>query len=89
MSRSIEVAFRIGLQATNHRIKKLFIYDTVFLGDFNLDINKEYDPHYSKKLLLEELTNPLGHHNLMNAQYIINIVFTTLLPCLFKLLSER
>ena len=37
---------------------------TIILGDFNLDLNREFDGQYGKKSFFDDLTNSLGHHNL-------------------------
>ena len=41
--------------------------NTIILGDFNLDLNKENDANYGKKNLFDDMTNLLGHHYLMKS----------------------
>ena len=37
---------------------------TIILGNFNLDLNKENDGSYGKRLLFDDMIESLGHHNL-------------------------
>ena len=46
------------------KLDELITTSTIILGDFNLDLNKEYSGNYPKKAYLTMMKNVLGHHGL-------------------------
>ena len=44
------------------KLDEIIIANTIILGDFNLDLNKERVDNYAKKHLLVLMKNILGHH---------------------------
>ena len=46
------------------KLDEEIIANTIILGDFNLDINKEHLETYSKKNLFTLMKNMLGHHGM-------------------------
>ena len=46
------------------KLDQIITNNTIILGDFNMDLKRANDPSYSKKFLLEDFNNTLGHHNL-------------------------
>ena len=47
------------------KLNHIITTSTIIMGDFNLDLKRTADSTYTKKLLYEDFTNTLGHHNLV------------------------